>query len=115
MTATIDEAVWIPPGTYRLGSAKHYPEEAPVHRVTIDGFWIDRHLVTNRRFAEFVRATGYVTVAERALDPNDFPGAPAENLVTRSLDPTRTGRARWMMRWKPALNAFEPPLTIARH
>jgi len=90
MTTTIDEAVWVPPGTYRLGSAKHYPEEAPVHRVTVDGFWIDRHLVTNRRFAEFVRATGYVTVAERALDPNDFPGAPAENLVPGSLVFTRT-------------------------
>jgi formylglycine-generating enzyme required for sulfatase activity len=46
--------IWIPCGTFRLGSDKHYPEEAPAHRVTIDGFWIDRTPVTNRQFKEFV-------------------------------------------------------------
>ena len=60
-------------------------EEAPVHQVAVDGFWIDRHEVTNRQFAAFVAATGYATVAERPLDPADFPGAPAENLVPGSL------------------------------
>jgi sulfatase modifying factor 1 len=68
-----------------MGSDRHYPEEAPVHRVTVDGFWIDRAPVTNVRFAEFVTATGYTTVAERPLDPADFPGAPAENLLPGSL------------------------------
>ena len=60
------EMLWIPGGTFRMGSDKHYPEEAPVHRVTVDGFWIDRTPVTNRQFKEFVRATGHVTFAEIA-------------------------------------------------
>ncbi len=80
----------IPGGTYSLGSDRHYPEEAPIRRVSVDAFWIDRHAVTNRQFAEFVRATGYITVAERPLDPADFPGAPTENLVPGSLVFTRT-------------------------
>jgi len=80
----------IPAATFRMGSDGHYAEEAPVHRVAVDGFLIDRHEVTNRQFAAFVEATGYVTVAERPLDPADFPGAPAENLVAGSLVFTRT-------------------------
>ena len=58
----IDKMVWIPGGTFRMGSDKHYPEEAPAHRVTVDGFWMDRHPVTNRQFREFVKATRHVTV-----------------------------------------------------
>jgi formylglycine-generating enzyme required for sulfatase activity len=85
-----EEEVWIPAGTFRMGSRSHYPEETPVRRITVEGFWIDRSEVTNRRFAEFVAATGYVTVAERPLDPRDFPGAPAENLVPGSLVFTMT-------------------------
>jgi formylglycine-generating enzyme required for sulfatase activity len=78
-------ATWIPAGTFRMGSDAHYPEEGPRREVALDGFWIDTHQVTNREFAAFVRATGYVTVAERPLDPADFPGAPAENLHPGSL------------------------------
>lgn len=66
-------AIWIPSGTFRMGSDKHYPEEAPSHRVTVDGFWIDRTLVTNRQFKDFVRATGHVTFAEIPPDLNDYP------------------------------------------
>jgi formylglycine-generating enzyme required for sulfatase activity len=79
------DAVRVPAGTYSLGSNAHYPEEAPVHRVEVGDFWIDRHTVTNEQYAAFVSATGYVTVAERPLDPADFPGAPAENLVPGSM------------------------------
>jgi len=86
----MDEMAWIPAGTFRMGSGAHYPEEAPVRSVTVDGFWIDRVQVTNRRFAAFVEETGYVTVAERPLDPADFPGAPPENLVPGSLVFTMT-------------------------
>jgi formylglycine-generating enzyme len=68
-----------------MGSDVHYPEEAPSHRVRVDGFAIDRHPVTNEQFAAFAAATGYVTVAERPLDPADFPGAPVENLVPGSM------------------------------
>ena len=82
--------VWIEPAEFRMGSDAHYPDEAPVRTVAVDGFWIDPFQVTNRRFADFVEATGYVTVAERPLDPADFPGAPPENLVPGSLVFTRT-------------------------
>ncbi|HEY5164911.1 MAG TPA: SUMF1/EgtB/PvdO family nonheme iron enzyme, partial [Acidimicrobiia bacterium] len=76
---------WVPAATFRMGSDAHYPEEGPVHPVAVSGFWIDRYAVTNRDFAAFVQDTGYVTVAERPLDPADFPGAPPENLVPGSL------------------------------
>jgi len=84
------DEVWIEAATFRMGSDAHYPEEAPSRSVTVDGFWIDSVQVTNRRYAQFVADTGYVTVAERPLDPADFPGAPPENLVAGSLVFTRT-------------------------
>jgi formylglycine-generating enzyme len=71
--------------TTTLGSDRHGPEERPVRRVDVAAFRIERHPVTNAQFAAFVRATGYRTVAERPLDPADFPGAPVENLVPGSL------------------------------
>ncbi len=79
------DMIWIPGGTFRMGSEDFYPEERPVHEVTVDGFWVDRYTVTNEQFARFVEATGYVTLAERPLNPADFPGAPAENLVPGSM------------------------------
>jgi formylglycine-generating enzyme required for sulfatase activity len=82
--------VEIPAGTFRMGSNEHYPEEAPARPVSVDTFSIDRCQVTNRRFAAFVEDTGYVTVAERPLDPAQFPGAPPENLVPGSLVFTMT-------------------------
>ncbi|OKH64862.1 sulfatase-modifying factor 1 [Mycobacterium sp. SWH-M3] len=82
--------VWIPPQTTVLGSDAHYPEEAPAREVTVDGFWIQPYQVTNAQFTEFVDATGYVTVAERPVDPDDFPGAPPENLVPGSMVFQRT-------------------------
>jgi formylglycine-generating enzyme required for sulfatase activity len=75
----------VPGGTFRMGSDRHYPEEAPVHHVTVDGFWMDRTPVTNRRFREFVEATGYVTFAEIAPDPKDYPGALPHMLKAGSL------------------------------
>jgi len=73
----------VPGGTFRVGSDKHYQEEAPVHRVTVDG--MDRTPVTNRRFREFVEATGYATFAEIAPDPKDYPGALPHMLKAGSL------------------------------
>jgi formylglycine-generating enzyme len=81
---------WVPPATFRMGSDDHYREEAPVRHVSVSGFWMDRCQITNAEFARFVAQTGYVTVAERPLDPADFPGTPAENLVPGSLVFTRT-------------------------
>jgi len=86
----MDDLVWIPTGTVRMGSDDHYPEEVPARDVDVSGFWLGRTTVTNRRFAEFVGATGYVTVAERPLDPADFPDAPPDNLVPGSMVFTRT-------------------------
>jgi formylglycine-generating enzyme required for sulfatase activity len=77
--------IWLAGGTFRMGSDEHYPEEAPVHRVTVDGFWIDRTPVTNRDFRRFVEATGHVTLAERTPDPKDYPGARPEMLKAGSL------------------------------
>ncbi|MEI6251908.1 MAG: formylglycine-generating enzyme family protein [Mycobacteriaceae bacterium] len=76
---------WIPAQTAVLGSDRHYPEEGPVRDVAVEGFWIQARAVTNTDFAEFVDATGYVTVAERPLNPADYPGAPAENLQPGSM------------------------------
>jgi formylglycine-generating enzyme required for sulfatase activity len=79
------DVVFVPGGTFRMGSDKHYPEEAPAHQVKIDDFWIDRTPVTNRKFKEFVRATGYVTVAEISPDPKNYPGALPHMLYAGSL------------------------------
>jgi formylglycine-generating enzyme required for sulfatase activity len=79
------DTVWIRGGIFRMGSDKHYAEEAPVHRVTVDAFWIDRTPVTNREFREFVRATGHVTFAEIAPDRKDYPGALPNMLKPGSL------------------------------
>ncbi|MCP2079666.1 UNVERIFIED_ORG: formylglycine-generating enzyme required for sulfatase activity [Methylorubrum zatmanii] len=68
-----------------MGSDKHYPEEAPVHRVTVDGFWMDESPVTNRQFRQFVQATGYRTLAEIPPDPKDYPGALPHMLFAGSL------------------------------
>ena len=77
--------MWIPGGTFRMGSDAHYPEESPARAVEVAGFWLGRTTVTNGDYARFVAQTGYVTVAERPLDPADFPGAPAANLVPGSM------------------------------
>ena len=77
--------VWIPGGTFRMGSDRHYPEERPAHRVSVDGFWMDRYPVTNARFAGFVDATGYQTIAERPPNPDDYPGADPQLLYAGSL------------------------------
>jgi formylglycine-generating enzyme required for sulfatase activity len=77
--------IWIPGGTFRMGSDKHYAEEAPSHRVTVDGFWIDHTPVTNRQFKDFVRSTGHVTFAEIPPDPKDYPGALPHMLYAGSL------------------------------
>ena len=76
--------VWVPGGTFVMGSDDHYPEEAPAHRVEIDGFWMDRTVVTNAEFRRFVDATGYVTVAERAPDPASYPDAEPDLMVPGS-------------------------------
>jgi formylglycine-generating enzyme required for sulfatase activity len=85
MSVLAHEVVALDGGLFVMGSDRHYPEEGPAHRVRVDPFAIDRYEVTNAQFRAFIDDTGYVTVAERPLDPADFPGAPVENLVPGSM------------------------------
>lgn len=78
--------VWIPGGAFWMGADDpDFADARPVHRVEVDGFWMDRTDVTNAQFARFVAATGYVTIAERRPDPRDLPGVPVEALVPGSV------------------------------
>jgi formylglycine-generating enzyme required for sulfatase activity len=79
-----DGMAWIPGGWFTMGD-EAFPDAKPRRRVQLDGFWIDATEVTNAQFSRFVEATGYVTVAERAIDPARFPGVPAENLEPGSI------------------------------
>ena len=79
-----DGMVWIRGGAFWMGDDE-FQDARPVHRVTVDGFWMDKTEVTNAQFERFVRATGYVTIAEKPPDPNDFPGVPAEELKPGSI------------------------------
>ncbi len=76
---------WIPGGSFRMGSEDFYPEEGPVHEVSVDGFWMDERPVTVAEFRRFAKLTGYTTVAERAPNPSDYPGADPQMLVPGSL------------------------------
>lgn len=77
--------VWVEGGAYAMGAAPLKPEEGPPRTVRVDGFWIGRTEVTNAQFARFVAATGYVTLAERPLDPAAYPGASPDALQPSSL------------------------------
>jgi len=79
-----EDMIWIPGGTFLMGSDHHYPEERPTHAVTVSGFWMDTYTVTNAQFQRFVEETDYVTVAERQPDPREYPGAFPELLVPGS-------------------------------
>ena len=94
---------FIPGGTFLMGSDRHYPEEAPAHRVAVDDFWIDRDPVTNAGFERFVRESGYVTLAERALQPAQYPGVPRHLLEPASLvfSPPRIAvEGDWRQWWR---------------
>ena len=77
--------VWIPGGSFQRGSENGQGDEQPVRSITIRGFWMDRTEVTNRQYHDFVRATGYVTVAERQPDPRQFPGADPSLLIAGAI------------------------------
>lgn len=94
--------VWIPAGSFVMGSDHHYPEEAPAHRAEVAGFWIDRTPVTNAQFLKFVKATGYVTVAERSADASLYPDATPEQLRPASIvfvAPTQEVALQDHLRW----------------
>ncbi|HKE37034.1 MAG TPA: SUMF1/EgtB/PvdO family nonheme iron enzyme, partial [Candidatus Baltobacteraceae bacterium] len=91
MMRATSEMVRIAGGEFAMGSVDFYPEERPIRRVAVDAFEIDPYPVTNAEFAKFADATGYITVAERPIDPKDYPGAIPELCVPGSLvfQPTR--------------------------
>jgi formylglycine-generating enzyme required for sulfatase activity len=102
--ASTEGMLWIPGGAFRMGSDNHYPEEAPAHQVIVDGFWIDMIPVTNRDFLKFVKATGYVTFAEKKPDQKDYPGAQPHMIRAGSLvfsPPERAVDPRdWSQWWR---------------
>ncbi|MCE9589689.1 MAG: formylglycine-generating enzyme family protein [Planctomycetes bacterium] len=93
-TPAVEGMVWIPGGEFSMGSLDadaalcdmhgSMPDAQPIHRVYVDGYWMDKTEVTNEQFEKFVKATGYVTIAEQTPRAEDFPGAPPENLVAGS-------------------------------
>src|SRR6476661_3933296 len=98
------EMIYVPGGEFTMGSDDHYAEEKPAHRVKVDGFWLDKTLVTNAEFRRFVRETGHVTFAEIAPDPKDYPGALPHMLRAGSLvfDPPRrpVDLGDWSQWWR---------------
>ncbi len=76
--------VLIKGGTYQMGTINDFPDAKPLHTVKVNAFWMDEHEVTNAQFAAFLKATGYITVAEKKLNPADYPGVPADKLVPGS-------------------------------
>jgi formylglycine-generating enzyme required for sulfatase activity len=79
------DMVWVPGGEFMMGSNAHYPEEAPAHRVRIDGFWMDKFTVTNRDFERFVNETGHLTLAEKPASLDDYSDALPELLAPSSV------------------------------
>ncbi len=84
-TPVAEDLVWVPGASFLMGADAFYPEEGPTEQATVEGLWMDRHPVTNAEFAEFIEASGYVTVAERPLRAEDYPGALPELLVPGGL------------------------------
>ena len=108
------DMVWIPGGTFQMGSNTHYPEEQPVHTEAVAGFWIEKYTVTNEGFARFMEETKYVTVAERPAKAEDYPGAQPEMLQPASVvfckPPSRVDLGNHFNWWKyiPGANWRHP-------
>ena len=110
----LTELVEVSGGSFRMGSTSFYPEEAPIHTATVGAFAIERHPVTNAQFAAFVADTGYITVAERPLDPALYPGVAPEDLLpgalifTGSPGPVDLNDWRQWWDWAPGANWRAP-------
>ena len=117
--------VWISGGEFSMGTEDptdmicggpdSMPDARPIHRVYVDGFWMDRTEVSNEQFAKFVAATGYVTVAERPPKQEDFPDAPPENLLPGSVvfrptdEPVPLNNHLYWWEYIPGANWRHPP------
>ena len=93
--------VFIPGGSFTMGSDRERPEERFSHAVKVDSFWIDQHEVTNAEFEKFVQATGYKTLAERGVDPKSHPGMEEVSVPGSVLfiQPTRLDRGGDLTQW----------------
>lgn len=106
MTSTTP-MVRVPAGEFVMGSSDFYPDEGPRYRVRVPAFELDEHPVSNAEFAAFIGETDYITVAERPLDPEEFPGLPPRDLApgglvfTPSSGPVDLGNWRQWWRWAP--------------
>ena len=119
--ASPDGMVWIPGGEFSMGSTAEseslcgmpgVTEDAlPVHRVYVDGFWMDATELTNEQFDKFVKATGYVTTAERTPTREEFPDAPAENLAAGSTVFTPTAGEVPSSNWSRSQRSATPSKT----
>jgi sulfatase modifying factor 1 len=102
-----DDMVWVPGGVFWMGS-EEFPDAVPVHKVAVDGFWMDRTEVTNDQFAKFIAATNYVTIVERPLDPAKFgkeiiqPFSTVFRQLDHRVDPRTISPLRW---WRMAPGA----------
>jgi len=109
-----DDMVRIPSGTFEMGSEDFYPDERPVHERSIDEFELDRYPVTTEEFAAFVADTGYATIAERPLDPAEFPAlspdelAPGSMVFTPTSGPVDLSNWRAWWRWQPGASWRHP-------
>ena len=90
ISSELKNMIKIPGGKFLMGSENYYPEEKPVHEVTVDGFYIDKYEVTNADYKKFSDETGYITVAERPLDPEEYPTVDPKDLIPGALVFKRT-------------------------
>ena len=110
----LTELVDLPGGSFQMGSTSFYPEEAPIHTATVGAFAVERHPVTNAQFAAFVADTGYITVAERSLDPALYPGVAPDDLLPGALifvgtaGPVDLNEWRQWWDWAPGANWRAP-------
>ena len=107
----VDQA-WVEGAEFIMGDDSTYKEEGPAHAVSVSGFWMDAHEVTNAQFAKFVEETGYITVAEQSPDPADWPAdVPAEFLLPGSVlfvPPPPGQRSENWWSWVPGTNWRHP-------
>jgi sulfatase modifying factor 1 len=109
---TQEGMLWVPGASFTMGSSAFYPEEGPTHTARVESLWVDRHPVTNDLFAQFVAATGYLTTAERPLDPALLPGlddySPGSMVFRATSGPVdlRNWRAWWT--WVPGASWSRP-------
>ncbi len=112
--ADLTDMIEIPGGKFLMGSENFYPEEKPVHEVTVDGFWMDKYEVTNEQYEKFVNETGYVTVAERPLAPEDYPTVdpalliPGALVFQKSKGPVNLNDYHNWWRWVPGTSWKHP-------